>query len=264
MPSPFPGMDPYLEGPLWTSVQTQLSVEIARQLSPLLRPKYVARTPKRFVMATTEDEDDIAVTTGDFYPDVSVARSGGESLSGEQAALESAPLQLVTLMPVAIPHVTVEIRDVDSRQLVTAIEVLSPTNKQGRGREEYLERRQRFLLSTTHLIEIDLLRRGRRVPMRKPLPEASYFIFSSRARRRPIVDVWPVPLRQVLPTFPVPLLNGDADVPLDLQGAFVGVYDQFNYDLDIDYTVPPRAELAGEDAAWAKERVAAWKAGRSG
>ena len=36
MPSPFPGMDPYLEGSLWTSIHTQLGVEIQRLLMPLL------------------------------------------------------------------------------------------------------------------------------------------------------------------------------------------------------------------------------------
>ncbi|HZK81443.1 MAG TPA: DUF4058 family protein [Humisphaera sp.] len=259
MPSPFPGMDPYLEGPLWTSVHTQLSVEIARQLSPMLRPRYVARTPKRFVIATAEDEDDITVSTADTYPDVSVAKTSDSSTPFGSTAFDSSPLQLATVMPAAIPHVTVEIRDVANQQLVTAIEVLSPTNKRGRGREEYVERRERFLLSADHLIEIDLLRTGQRVPMVRKLPSAPYFVVLSRAKRRPIIDVWRIQLNEILPTIPIPLANGDADVPLDLRRAMASVYDEFNYDLDIDYGRPPHIALNEADAAWAREQIATWR-----
>src|SRR4051812_16586526 len=111
MPSPFPGMDPYLEGPQWTSCQLVLSVEIARQLNSELASHNVARTSE-------------AVT------------------------------------PDGTRHLTIEIRDAAERQLVTAIEVLSPTNKHGEGREEYRIKRQRILLSPAHLMEIDLLRTG--------------------------------------------------------------------------------------------------------
>jgi hypothetical protein len=50
MSSPFPGMDRYLEGSEWHSVHAELSTELARQLGPKLRPKYIARTVRRFVM----------------------------------------------------------------------------------------------------------------------------------------------------------------------------------------------------------------------
>jgi hypothetical protein len=42
MPSPFPGMDPYLEGYLWSDVHHRLATQISDQLMPLLRPQYVA------------------------------------------------------------------------------------------------------------------------------------------------------------------------------------------------------------------------------
>src|SRR4051794_5873824 len=118
-------MDPYLEGSLWTTVHIQLSVEIARQLAPLLRPRYIPLTAERFVVETT---DDVAVTRADIYPDVGLAEGRTVPFSSE-AAVATVPLQLATVMPVAVPHVTVEIRDTANRQLVTAIEVLSPTNK---------------------------------------------------------------------------------------------------------------------------------------
>lgn len=200
MPSPFPGMDPYLEGSLWSSVQTQLSAEIARQLAPKLRPQYLALT----------------------------------------ADMQS-----------AVPHVTVEVRDAANRQLVTAIEVLSPTDKRGDGYDEYLAKRRRILLSTAHLLEIDLLRSGKRLPMQTPLPDAAYFVFLSRAEQRPLTDVWPIQLRERLPGVPVPLLPGDGEVELDLRTALTNVYDLLSYDLAVDYTQLPEIRLPAAEAEWA-------------
>ena len=106
-----------------------------------------------------------------------------------------------------------------------------------------------------HLIEIDLLRRGRRVPMQQALPLAPYFIFLSRAERRPIVEVWPMQLQMRLPVIPVPLLADDPDVTLDVQLALDTIYDAFIYDLSIDYTRPAEIPLAGEAARWAAEHL---------
>ena len=158
---------------------------------------------------------------------------------------------MATVMPVRVPQVSIEIRDVAHRDLVTAIEVLSPTNKRGEGYQEYLDKRGRILLSPAHLIEIDLLRSGRRVPMQEPLPPAPYFVFVSRAECRPLVEVWPIYLQNRLPAISVPLLPGDADVTCDLQLALTTVYDTLSYDLSIDYTRPPEVPLDGPDAEWA-------------
>lgn len=253
MPSPFPGMDPYLEGSEWPSVHVALSAEMARQLVPKVQPKYIVRTARRFV---TEMPEDIAVTTGDIYPDVSVTQTGtlpgGETSS---AAITATPLQLATVMPSRVPHVTIEIRDVAQRALVTAIEILSPTNKRGAGYQEYLDKRRRLLYSTAHFIEIDLLRRGRRVPMQQPLPPAPYFVLLSRVQRRPIMEVWPIQLSMRLPTIPVPLLADDPDVFLDIQLALNTVYDVFNYGLSLDYTRPPEIPLTPQDAQWAATQL---------
>jgi hypothetical protein len=253
MPSPFPGMDPYLEGSEWTSVHTELSSEIARQLAPKLRPKYIVRATRRFV---TDMPAVVTIAAGDVYPDVSVF--GGSTIREPAPSLTTTtavPLEMATVMPARIPLITIEIRDVTNRELVTAIELLSPVNKHGRGYREYLEKRQRLLSSTTHLLEIDLLRNGRRVPMQQPLPAAPYFVFLSRAEKRPILEVWPIQLNEKLPTVPIPLLSGDADASLDLQLALDTIYDALGYDLSVDYASPPDIPLKGEWAIWAAERL---------
>ncbi|MEW5985329.1 MAG: DUF4058 family protein [Chloroflexota bacterium] len=250
MPSPFPGMDPYLEGSLWMGVHAQLSAEIARQLAPKLRPRYLALMTERFVM---EIQDSVSITTASLYPDVGVVEAWPVPSGGDQAVVATAPLHLRTVMPTPVPHLTVEIRDAAERRLVTAIEVLSLTNKRGEGRDEYLTKRQRILLGSAHLLEIDLLRSGQRVPMREKLPDAPYFVFLSRAEKRPLTEVWPIALHESLPTVPVPLLPEDPDAPLDLQAAFTTVYNSVGYDLAVDYTHPPEIPLSGRAAAWAKD-----------
>jgi uncharacterized protein DUF4058 len=239
MPSPFPGMDPYLEGAVWTTFHFAFAAEIVRQLAPRLRPRYLVLPVERFVIETP---DDIAITTS-IYPDVAVAKREIDAQTSHTASIVPAPLHLATVIPEAVPHVAIEIRDVANRQLVTAIEILSPTNKRGDGRNEYLTKRRRILLSTAHLIEIDLLRQGQRIPMQQPLPPAEYFILLSRADERPMTDVWPVMLSQPLPTIPIPLLSGDSDVLLDLQQTFTSVYDLLGYDLAIEYAQPPDVPL---------------------
>jgi hypothetical protein len=90
---------------------------------------------ERFVMETPES---VAISTTDMYPDVSVAKVRPATTTTWGTMIAPAPLELATVIPAPIPHVTIEIRDTAQRQLVTAIEILSPTNKHGEGRQEYL------------------------------------------------------------------------------------------------------------------------------
>ena len=90
MPSPFPGMDPYLEGELWTTVHSQLAAEVARQLAPKIAPRYIARTEKRFVVASSANADEIAI-----YADVGVRTSRASSKAKKcGGVLLEAPLLL--------------------------------------------------------------------------------------------------------------------------------------------------------------------------
>ncbi len=254
MPSPFPGMDPYLEGSLWMSVHAQIASVFVRQLNPQLLPRYVALPTRRFVKERPDGE---GILIGENYPDVSVHRQQPARPSPRAMEVLVPPLRMITVMCAPVPHVTVEIRDVEHRHLVAAIEVLSPTNKRGEGRREYLRRRDRFLDSAVHLLEIDLLRKGRRVPMEEALPPTPYFVFLSRADQTPLTDVWPIRLDQPLPEVPVPLLEGHADARLDLQRALTTAYDECGLNYMIDYTRPPDIPLTPEQAVWVDQHLRA-------
>lgn len=154
-----------------------------------------------------------------------------------------------------VPHVSIEIQEASTRHIVTSIEVLSVGSKYGEGRAKYLAKRKWVLTSKTHLVELDLLRAGERVPMQGPWPAAQYFALVSRFETRPLVNVWPITLNRAMPAVPVPLLPGDQDVILDLQEAFTNVYDTIGYDLAVDYSKMPEVPLPMELARWAADML---------
>jgi hypothetical protein len=247
-------MDPYLEGSLWMSVHPQLASVFVRQLNPQILPRFIALQTRRFVRERPEGE---GILIGENYPNVSVQRQQPSQPGSRTMGTLVPPLRMTTVMRTSVPHVTVMIRDVEHHHLVAAIEILSPTNKRGEGYREYLRRRDRFLGSDVHLLEIDLLRKGRRVPMEEPLPPTPYFVFLSRADQRPFTEVWPITLDQPLHEIPVPLLPGNPDAKLDLQPALATVYDECGLNYMIDYTKPPKVQLSTEEAAWVDEHLRA-------
>jgi hypothetical protein len=148
----------------------------------------------------------------------------------------------------------IEIRDRDGWQLVTVIELLSPTNKYaGPDREQYLAKRHELLASTVHLVEIDLLRGGPRMPLEN-LPACDYCILVSRVESRPEADAWPVRLREPLPPVPIPLRSPHADAQLDLQQLLHRIYDGAGYE-DYIYGGQPHPQLNTADTAWARQFV---------
>lgn len=253
MPSPFPGMDPYLEGNWWTTVHSELATTIAYQLVPRLRPKYIALPERRYISGAWEEVMISAGSKrGSMRPDVAIRRNKGNVTVTEGSVAVAPSVKLRTHRSTKVPHFRIAVRDVHKRRLVTAIELLSPTNK-GSGRSDYLRKRRRFLQSNTHLLEIDLHHQGRRIPLDDPYPPAAYYVLLNRARKRFVTEVWPIALKDPLPIVPVPLLKGDADVPLDLQKAFTDVYDAGGLDLVVDYRKPPDVELPLEEAEWVDE-----------
>lgn len=235
MPSPFPGMDPYLEGHLWPDVHHQLASELRRQLAPRLRPRYVARIEVTIVVDESPEAE-----VGILYPDVEVLRRSDapEAQASAGAPALAAPLTLPLLAPVEMRVPTVEVRDTAGDALVTAIEIISPINKREPQLAAYRRKRERLRGAGVHLLEIDLLRRGTRPVMHPRLPASEYLVVLTRAGASSL-EAWPIGLRDPLPVVPVPLRAPDPDAWVDLGGALRTVYDEAGYDLSIDYAAPP-------------------------
>ena len=230
MRSPFPAMDPYLEHPrVWPGVHHWLIIEIARLLSPQLRPKYRVAVEVR-----TYETNNTDLLVG--VPDVTVKR--------EQATSTPSTSPVAVLSPPAVQAVTVtlpmletvkegylEIRDVGTKEVVTAIEILSPANKRsGKGRKAYLTKRERVLTAKTHLVEIDLLRSGEGMPILDNDIKSDYRILVSRSDRRPLADLYRFNIRDAIPSFSLPLQSGDVEPVIDLQPLLdkIGIYQIFH------------------------------------
>jgi hypothetical protein len=145
----------------------------------------------------------------------------------------------------------------EERTLVTCLEVLSPSNKRPgtEGWQEYQRKRQAMLLGQANFLELDLLRGGRKMPMRTPWPDAPYTLLVSWAINAPYCRVWPAHFNARLPVIPVPLLDPEPDLSLDLQPLIDEIYALGRYDESLDYTRPPRPALPDADAVWLAERL---------
>jgi len=160
-----------------------------------------------------------------------------------------------------VRHVGVHVLDVAKNELVTSIEILSPTNKREPGLGAYRQKRSELMRAGVHLLELDLIRRGVRPWTPEGLPPSAYLALLTRARHAQ-TEIWPIDFRSPLPVLPVPLRSPDPDVPLDLQTALITIYDESDYDRTLDYRQPPpEPALSEEDAAWldALLRGAGWR-----
>lgn len=245
MASPFPGMDPYLESTEnWRSFHHHLADEIARQLNPQITPKYFADVEVRAVLQEVGIADAAVLKVA---PQASVPQRA--------AAVLEAPIQRVVELPAAEKLRAVNIYELATMRLVTAIEILSPINKTGDGLQKYRRKRERFLRSEIHLIELDLLRRGERpgLEVLRPPLDTDYVILLNRDRDGGVrrSEIWPVALNEPLPTIPVPLLTPDPDAQLNLATVFAQIYTDFYYALRIDYKQPvPSPELRPAMKTW--------------
>ncbi|MEM6251524.1 MAG: DUF4058 family protein [Cyanobacteria bacterium P01_D01_bin.156] len=254
MPSPFPGMDPYLEGYLWSDVHSALANKIRQHLTPLLRPKYTARL-EVYLAEDAFPEGEIGI----LYPDVEVLESSKrpttEIAPGSTLTITPAQLSLPIPQAVQVRLTTVEIRDTAKNRLVASIAILSPVNKREPGLTTYRQKRQRLYQANVHLLELDLLRRGTRPFAQPRLPKVSYCISLTCAKAKQM-QIWPVELSTPLPVVPVPLQHPDPDVPLDLQAILTAIYDEAAYDLSLDYEqAPPPPALNKAEMDWLQEQL---------
>jgi len=251
MPSPFPGMNPYLEHPeLWAGVHLLLIAALTESLAPQLRPKYRVAVEVR--MYQTSGEESLLVGIPDVAVKPSQSATNETTPNVAVAELSTQPLTVNIPMPEIVKQGYLEIKEVATGEVVTAIELLSPVNKRsGDGRKAYETKRLRVLGSSTHLIEIDLLRRWQPMPILNQGIESHYRLLVSRGECRPQADLYAFNLQQKIPLFPLPLKSGDSEPLVDLHQLLNTVYDRGSYDLAIDYSQQPVPPLSEMDAAWA-------------
>jgi hypothetical protein len=214
MPSPFPGMDPYLENPkLWASFQHQVLACLYQNLLPGLVDRYRARV-------------------------------GSRTYTSEMALFTSIIREDHT-------EEFIEVRNRTDGRLVTLIEVVSPSNKTtGEGRSAYLEKRRDSQAQRAGIVEIDLVLQGKPTLnySRDGLPEYDYAVTVTRAAAPDRYEIYTSTLQKRLPKFKVPLAPDDRDTMMDLQSAFARAYDLGNFGAQIDYKEPPPADVPLSDA----------------
>ena len=251
MPSPFPGMNPYLEQPAaWRDFHSRFIPAAAEVLGAQVLPRYYVKIEENVFIHEPAASERFPLGR----PDLSVHRGVDHAAPGATAVV-AAPATVG--MPVVVEEEQLpylEIRDRLGHEVVTILELLSPANKTtGPNREQYLAKVNRVLASRTNFVEIDLLRGGPRMPWAR-LPVCDYYVIVSRATARrqddPWADLWPIRLRGVLPPIPVPLRPGEPEPTLDLQAILHRLYDSAGYALFI-YAGDPEPPLASADALWA-------------
>lgn len=256
MPSPFPGMDPYLEEPTrWPDVHQRLITYLGDAIQPQVRPRYHARLGERLYVVQPRHT---------VVPDVVLIGRGAAERPSPTGLGQLAPATvliadeplILTIPPTEVREPFLEIVHTTGGDVVTIVEVLSPANKApGEGQRLYRQKQQEILRSSVHLVEIDLLHRGAHTIV---VPEASLsaippywsLISVSRAPYRDRFEVYPVSLTQRLPRMRIPLKSPDPDVVVDLQAVFNACYDNGGYADFLDYRRPLPLSLPAEALAW--------------
>lgn len=253
MRSPFPGMDPYLETPaFWSDFHASFILYWRDALLDCLPDNYEARIDEKVSLVEFSPPQQKLIE-----PDVALTHRGPAQ------ARSPAPGGVATLEPVTLSLIIeeenherhIEILHRPDRQLVAVLELLSPTNKKQPGRSIYLARRNALIFHPVHLVELDLLLKGQRLPLEQELPAGDYYALVSRWDRRPECDVYAWTMQQALPVIPIPLLPPDADVRLDLSAVFVMTYERGRYARSLDYNGPPPVALDPARLTWLTERA---------
>jgi hypothetical protein len=261
-------MDPYLEHPdPWPECHNRLIVAIADALVPVIRPKYEVAIEKRIyqVERTIGDSGNggnsgLLVGIPDMVVKQSTQVQGKRSVPGATSTAttlgqpQGQPIAVAVPLLEQVKQSYLEVRELSTGRVVTAIEVLSPVNKRpGNGRNDYLKKRQTILHSTTHLVEIDLLRGFMAMPLAGEAIASAYRVLVSRGDRRPQASLYAFNLSDPIPTVPLPLLPGDPEPHLELQVLVNQVYDRGGFDYRLNYQLKPSPPLSEVDQAWVQQ-----------
>ena len=251
MPSPFPGMDPYLEQH-WGDVHHSFITYARDQLRERLPKDLRARVEERVYVETPLGPERVLV------PDLRILEKEGRGKSSALSAGVAVAEPLILQLDEPVTEGFIEIIDVSSgNRVVTVLEVLSQSNKlPGEGRDQYLRKQRELRAGHVSLVEIDLLRQGQRllsiplerVPAKYRTP---YQVCVCRGWQPGTVEIYRVPLRERLPIINIPLRQADSDVPLDLQILIDLCYRNGSYEEDLNYQEDPEPSLEGGDVRWA-------------
>jgi hypothetical protein len=258
--SPFPGMDPWLEES-WGGVHTRLITYACDLLQGQLGDGLIARLEERVYVELQFEEPK------HYVPDVHVYEQRRKPAprrrnGGGLAVVE--PGELIPFPKLDVREAYIEVRDLKSRErLITLVEFVSPVNKRGQtGRSLYLRKQRDALKADVNLVEIDLLRASKPITLagtHRTTPMTAPYHASIHRTERSVIECFPMSLREKLPTIPIPLRPKDADAALNLQSLVELTYRNGRYAEVLDYDGPPYPALKGEDAAWAKRLIAAWR-----
>jgi hypothetical protein len=249
MRNPFPGMNPYLEHPaLWHQGHNRLIVGIADAIADAIAPQYFVSIEQRIYQSFDDPQSLIGIAdVGIKHDPWSVEPN--EQNEGAVTTLTK-PQRVQVEMPWEVKERYLEVREVATKELVTVIEVLSPTNKRtGEGRSLYEAKRIKILTSMTNLVEIDLLRSGNSM-MVQGAPQSQYRILVSRASDRPNADLFAFDIQETIPHFPVPLRGETPEPIVNLQTILNETYRRGRLDLLIDYSGEPIPKLGKRDRQW--------------
>ncbi len=263
MPSPFPGMDPYLEkGGIFHELHSQMLGEIQGQLQPQLRPKYLAKLERHLSEGSVWDAPASGlISLARKAPDLTITASLPAPGERESTTVLAIPVASLTEelgedeLQLRWQRRIVIYVQATQRLTVTTIELLSPSNKDAGtvGQARYLEKRGSALHGGLHWVEIDLLRAGQRPPQPIALPHpTSYLAYVAQATPTGWNHLaYPWGLRDPLPILPIPLLGSDR-VFLNLGPCFRVAYDRTGADAEADYPGPPPSPpLSPDDSTWA-------------
>lgn len=248
-------MDPYIESQKWRDFHASLIYGVREFLTPRVTPRYVVDIEEAVYLDEDEGGSDQV-----RYPDVSIVEGAPNDPSGEiseDTAVAVMPVTYTLPQPKVHRQRYLAIRERDSKRIVTIIEVLSPTNKSD-GFAQYLEKRQEVFARPIHLVELDLLRRGRRPPTVETLEPRDYYAFVCRHEKRPEVQVYGWTLRQRMPPVDIPLKGPSEQVQLDLQSIFNTLYERAGYAYSLNYDLPVEPALSKPDAAWIRQTMSTW------
>jgi hypothetical protein len=241
-------MNPYFEqSDVWQDFRTEFLSTLRRMLVPAVAPDYIVQLEEHIHIHDIPEGTRLTVGRADL----AIAEVPGRGHRVAVAAIEEPAVVMLPEQEIDRQRY-LEVRDRRGRELVTVIELLSPSNKRGGDdRESYLAKRRELLRSPAHLVEIDLLRGGRPMPM-QDRPDCDYSVLVSRAERRRAAGFWPIRIRERLPVIPIPLKAADFDAAVDLQDVLHRTYDGPGYEGYL-YDGTPEPPLSPEDDAWARQ-----------